>query len=163
MQFSLENVAYMDCSTVSEGYYHGDVLVDGEYAGTIRCHNESHLVQIYPDKLRVLIQQHALALPSEFLIPFADYLGLELNTESLLSAFFHSLYIVVDLKRALRGSLIYETAQRGLMFVPFGRNKVLAIQSNPKVRKRLGVVRILNDMPFEDALRRYQTDYCYGR
>jgi hypothetical protein len=164
MRFSLENVEWIDSSAnVSEGYYHGDVLVEGQYAGSIRCYNESHRVQIYPGKLRILAQQHAVSLSPESLIPFANYLGLELNSESLLAAFFHSLYIVCDLRRALQRYLVYETSRRGLMFVPLEGNNALSILSNPKKRKRLGVIQIINEMPFEDALRRFQTFYCEGR
>lgn len=142
MKIVLKNVAYSARLSQETTAYAADVWVDGKKAGTVRNEGMGGPDVVWPHTLHQQIAAYAATLPRRE-SKYGDY---QPDVESVLGDAFDTWLASRDLKRAL--------AKRYLVVKQDGK----IYETCTKAARPFldGVVHVLNDLPFDEALALYR-------
>lgn len=146
MKIELKKVSYSKALSQETSAYAAEVWVDGKKRGNVRNQGHGGGDMIHPYDLAREIEAYAKTLPP---IPASEgtfNMELPMSAELIFGDLLEKHLLAKDLKSALKRKVLFTMDDGKLYQVKAG-----ARPSNPRV------VKILNDLPFEEALTLYKT------
>lgn len=144
MKIALRKVHYSKALSQETAAFTADVYVDGKKRGEARNDGHGGMTFVTPHTLHAEIDRYAATLPP--LPPTAMYPeALPINADLLVSTLLEEHLIAKDLRAALRRRILFTRAD----------GKVYELRGTVRPAK-LDAVKVLNDLPFEEALALYK-------
>lgn len=145
MKIELKKVHYSKALSQETSAFTAEIWVDGKKRGDARNDGHGGMTLVNPPTLAREIDAYARTLPP---LPPSDGIPMELPMDSdiLLGDLLNEHLLAKDLKSALKRKVLFTMDDGKLYQVKAGTRP-----SNPRV------VKVLNDLPFEEALTLYKT------
>jgi hypothetical protein len=145
VKIELRKVCYSKALSQETSAFTAEVWVDGKKRGDARNDGHGGTTLVNPFSLRQEIEEHAKTLPP---LPPSKYFPKEspMDADLLLGTLLEEHLLAKDLRSALKKKVLFTRAD--------GKLYQLRGTTRPA---NLGAGKILNDMPFEEALKVYKT------
>ena len=153
MQITLKNVKYSEFASHETYCFEATIYLDGKKAGQVRNDGQGGCNFYYPHSIEEAINAYAVTLPPVVsggitLNHDADWLIMDLMAEWLTSR---------DLKRALSKRVLFTNSGGVIMETSaLSKERLADVLSKPESLQKLGVEKVLNLLPFGEALAIYR-------
>jgi hypothetical protein len=141
MKIELRKISYSKALSQETSAYAAEIWVDGKKRGNVRNQGHGGADMVYPHDLAREIEEYAKTLPPVPASKATFNMELAMSTELVLGELLEKHLAAKDLKSALRRKVLF-TRTDGKLYEVRGT----ARPTGPDVAK------VLNDLPFEEAL-----------
>lgn len=152
MQITLKNVKYSEFASQETYCFEATIYLDGKKAGQVRNDGQGGCNFYYPHSIEEAINAHAVTLP-----PVASG-GITLNHDAdwLIMDLMAEWLITRDLKRALSKKVLFTNSGGAIMETKTMPKERLAFVLSKPEKYFETAVKILNLLPFAEALALYR-------
>ena len=152
MKIELKNVKYSDFASHETHCFEAVIYIDGKRAGTVENDGQGGCNFYHPREVEEALRAHAKTLPK---VHYREH-EFDQDADTIIADLLVQHLYTKDLKRALNKRILFVTND-GVLRETFNleRQKMESILASPSVKTQLKAQKILNLLPFDEALSLY--------
>lgn len=152
MKIELKNVKYSDFASHETHCFEAVIYIDGKRAGTVENDGRGGCNFYHPHEVEETLKAHAKTFPK---VHYREH-EFDQDADSIISDLLVQHLQAKDLKRALNKRILFYTADGVLKeTINLERQKMENILASPTIKTQLKAEKILNLLPFDEALSLY--------
>ena len=156
MKIELKNVKYSDFASHETHCFEAAVYIDGKRAGNVSNDGRGGCNDYHPHELALTLAEHAKTLPKQKWNLDGKKFEIETTLDHIIDELLIDYLHAKDLKRSLSKRILFVGTDGQLKeTIGLDKTKMEAALASPTITEKLKAQKILNLLPFDEALSLY--------